>query len=157
MPEAKSKKITAFSHDLEFCINRVRAEGFSILTPEAAALYKSMMRKLRRSTKKNPCPKTANPRSSAVRDAIKLSEQFHGARPRKIRELDFNEPQSLTLIGRCAQVDYMSDKYDGKKRRYFHEFTSPCLLLADPKPQKDGSRVLVLYGKFKITERGIIG
>lgn len=110
-----------------------------------------------KSSRKNPCPKTANPGSRALNQALDLSRRFHGATPRVVREINFRAPQSLVAIGECAQLDYVSDKFDGKRRRYFHEFEQPCKVLADPQRQTNGQSVIVLLGKFKITERGIIG
>lgn len=111
----------------------------------------------KKSSRKNPCPKTANPGSRALNQALDLSRRFHGAKPRKVREINFRAPQSLVSIGQCAQLDYVSDKFDGRRRRYFHEFEQPCTVLADPQRQADGQSLIVLLGKFKITERGIIG
>jgi hypothetical protein len=98
---------------------------------------------------------TENP--SPVERASKLSKKFHGAAPRTVKHIDFRSPKCLALIGSCAQLDYISDKWDGKRRQYYHKFEKPCLVMADPDPQPDGSRLIVILGKFKITERGIIG
>ena len=98
---------------------------------------------------------TANP--SPVERAAGLSRKFHGAAPRIVKHIDFRSPKCLALIGSCAQLDYVSDKWDGKRRQYYHKFEKPCLVLADPDPQPDGSRLIVILGKFRITERGIIG
>jgi hypothetical protein len=94
---------------------------------------------------------------SPVERAAGLSKKFHGAAPRVVKHIDFRPPQCLALIGSCAQLDYVSDKWDGKKRQYYHKFEKPCLVMADPDPQPDGSRMIVLLGKFRINERGIIG
>lgn len=98
---------------------------------------------------------TENP--SPVERASKLSKKFHGAAPRTVKHIDFRSPKCLALIGSCAQLDYVSDKWDGKRRQYYHKFEKPCLVMADPDPQPDGSRMIVLLGTFKINERGIIG
>jgi len=71
-------------------------------------------------------------------------------------------PQTLIQIGLCAQVDYVSDKWDGTVRRYYHEFDlgkakRPCLLFAAPDPQADGSMLLIIKGHFTIESDGIIG
>lgn len=71
-------------------------------------------------------------------------------------------PRALMMLGLCAQVDYVSDKFDNKIRRYFHEFElsdpeKPCLLLADAQPQPDGSHLLIIKGHFKIKPEGIVG
>lgn len=105
----------------------------------------------------NPCKAVKVKNPSPVERASKLSKKFHGAAPRTVKHIDFRSPKCLALIGSCAQLDYISDKWDGKRRQYYHKFEKPCLVMADPDPQPDGSRLIVILGKFKITERGIIG
>lgn len=107
---------------------------------------------------RNVCPKTANPKvSDAVRRAIELSKQFYGLAPRHLKTTRLTWPQALIMIGPCAQVDYVSDKFDGKKRRYYHRFEGPCTIYAADKPQSDGTNLLIIRGKFKIKKEGIIG
>lgn len=116
---------------------------------------KSMVRFVKSGKRGRAGEKAANP--SPVERASKLSKKFHGAAPRTVKHIDFRSPKCLALIGSCAQLDYISDKWDGKRRQYYHKFEKPCLVMADPDPQPDGSRLIVILGKFKITERGIIG
>lgn len=104
---------------------------------------------------KNACPKNANP--SPVHEAAKLSEQFHGAAPRKVRSVFIRWPKAFMRIGQCAQVDYISDKFDGKVRQYFHKFEKPAELFSDTKPQADGSMIMLIRGKFRIKPEGITG
>ena len=105
----------------------------------------------------NRCPKNANPVAASVTDAARLSASFHGAAPRHLRQVQVTWPKSLTLLGRCAQLDYVSDKFDGKVRRYFHEFTKPCLVLAAPRRQVGGDSLILLKGRFTIGPEGISG
>lgn len=105
---------------------------------------------------RNNCEKKANP-SKALAGALKLSERFHGFKPRHVRHIDIRSPRALMHVGACAQLDYISDKVDGRLRQYFHEFENPCEVFADPKPQRDGSTVLIIKGGFKLDDRGIIG
>lgn len=106
---------------------------------------------------RNVCPKEANPVAGHLAKAVKLSETFHGFRARRVRNVKVNWPKALTLIGDCARVDYVCDKFDGKLRHYFHEFEGPCVLLAGADPQPDGDNLLLIKGKFKIKAEGLIG
>ncbi len=89
--------------------------------------------------------------------AVALSEKFHGHSARFESAVDIDWPKSLTKIGVCARVDYIADKWDDGVVRYWHEFTGPVMLFADPGVQADGNRVLVIYGKIKIESEGITG
>ena len=93
----------------------------------------------------------------ALKKALALSRQFFGFDPRKVRSLDVKYPKAVALLGACMRVDYLSDKFDGKQRIYFHEFDSPPLLLASAEPNSDGTSLLLLVGKFKVKPEGITG
>ncbi len=97
--------------------------------------------------------------SAALRAALKKSQEFFGFRPRWVKRAKITWPKSLVQIGQCAQIDYISDKFDGKVRRYFHEFEGRelPLVFAAPEPQPNGDNVLVIVGRFKIESDGIIG
>ena len=94
----------------------------------------------------------------AARDrALEVSERFYGFKPRNIRRIDVEWPDSLACLGPAARVDYISDKFDGKVRRYWHEFDGEAVLFCDPEQQPDGSSRLVIIGKFTIEPEGITG
>jgi hypothetical protein len=94
----------------------------------------------------------------ALRRAIAKSELFYGFTPRQIRKMNLDlKTKALVSLGNCAQVDYVNDKWDGKTRRYFHEFEQPARLMFLPEPQADGSNVLIIVGKFKLLADGIVG
>lgn len=97
--------------------------------------------------------------SKALKLALEKSEEFFGFKPRYIKKAKIDWPKSLVQIGAAAQVDYISDKFDGKVRRYFHEFEGEDLplIFAAPEPQPNGENMLVIVGKFKIESEGIIG
>lgn len=103
--------------------------------------------------KKNPCP---TGQRNPLKKAVRLSKEFYQLDPRRIVEMDFKPPRSLVKVGECARVDYVNDKYDGKVRRYYHEFEKRCRIYADPEPQKNGDSVLIIIGKFKIKPEGLI-
>lgn len=89
--------------------------------------------------------------------AAELAERFNGKPPRRIRSVKIRWPRALMHVGPCAQLDYVSDKWDGKLRQYFHEFTGRCDLFAAPAAQPDGDGLLILKGKFKLKPEGITG
>lgn len=95
--------------------------------------------------------------SKALREALAKSSEFHGRPPKAIRRRRVRIPKALVRIGAAAQVDYVSDKWDGKFRRYFHEFENEPELYATPKPDRNGEMILVIVGKFKLNADGIIG
>lgn len=95
--------------------------------------------------------------SKALRDALAKSSEFHGRPPKAIRRKKLMIPKALVRIGACAQVDYISNKWDGKFRRYFHEFENEPEIFATAKPSKNGEVMLIIVGKFKIEADGIIG
>jgi len=92
-----------------------------------------------------------------TKKAMALSKAFYGFDPRYLKRRNITWPGALVLLGACPQVDYISDKFDGKKRQYYHEFKRPTLIFAGPKPQRNGDNILIIIGKFEITEAGIIG
>lgn len=89
--------------------------------------------------------------------AVKLSREFFGFNPRKIKAMDLNVPTVMTHIGGCPEVHYINDKWTGKLVQYYHKFGKDCQIYAFPDPQKNGDNVLMIRGKFKITEDGLIG
>lgn len=96
-------------------------------------------------------------RKEARTRARKLSAEFHEFEPRKLHRYEYAWPKSLVSLGRCAQVDYVCDKFDGKVRRYFHEFEGLSELLVDPESQSDGTRLLIIRGDFEIGPEGLAG
>jgi len=101
----------------------------------------------------------AKRQSRALRKALRKSEEFFGARPRWIKRIELEYPKTLVQIGACPRVDYVSDKWDGKMRLYFHNFDSGDMpvILAAPESQKNGDNMIVIIGKFKIEAEGLIG
>jgi len=100
---------------------------------------------------------SSNPAGAAVDRAVKLSKKFYGFKPRRLKTINIKWPKALTHLGACAQVDYVSDKIDGKVRRYFHEFGPGVEIFASPEPDAGGRNVLIIRGKFKLTDKGIEG
>lgn len=92
-----------------------------------------------------------------VKRALDRSEEFHGFIPRRVKAVEWNYPRSVVHLGHCAQVDYITDKYDKIVRQYFHEFSGRCDLFAADRPMRSGDEMLIIVGEFKITREGIVG
>jgi len=97
--------------------------------------------------------------SNALRKALKKSEEFFGAKPRWIKKVELDYPRTFVQIGVCPRVDYVSDKWDGKLRVYFHNFDPEDMpvILAAPEAQTNGENMIIILGKFDIKAEGIIG
>ena len=93
----------------------------------------------------------------ALKAALEKSAEFHGRAPKAILRKKLQVPKAMIRIGVCAQVDYVSNKWDGKFRRYFHEFEGEPEIYATAKPSSNGENMLIIVGKFKIEADGIIG
>lgn len=102
----------------------------------------------------NNCPKTAN---SPLSEAAKASAMFHQLAPRKVGRQSYTWPKSLAAIGPIARIEYVSDKFDGKARQYFHDFGPGAQAYFDPRPQSNGDTLLIIRGPFKIKPEGITG
>lgn len=92
-----------------------------------------------------------------LKKAIDMSKKFFGFDPRKLSKAIIKWPKALWLIGGCARVDYVNDKWDGEPTQYYHYFESDVAVYAFPEPQEDGSNILLIKGKFKITADGLDG
>lgn len=123
--------------------------GTTLLTPT----IKELPDKIRAVRKKFMNPKAK--RNSEK--ALELSRKFYGFDPRKVRKMNIDWPMALVCIGAAAQVDYISDKFDGVTRRYFHEFKKPAVVYVGDRPQKDGTNLIIIKGQFKIKPEGITG
>lgn len=95
--------------------------------------------------------------SNSLKKALSKSQQFHGWKPRWIRKVVVEWPKALVLIGVCPRIDYVSDKWDGEFRLYWHKFDSPPQLFLSPEKMPNGDTMLVVIGKFNVTDEGIIG
>jgi len=94
---------------------------------------------------------------AAVQRAVRRSKSFWGFTPRKIDRIRLTWPGALVNLGRCSQVNYVSDKYDGELREYFHKFEGNVEIFAADSAQADGREIIVIIGKFKIKPEGIVG
>ena len=95
--------------------------------------------------------------AKSIEKAEKISKLFYGMRPRNMRKTRITWPRALVLLGKCAQLNYVCDKFDGKVREYYHRFGPGCMVFAGDSPQADGTQLLIIKGKFKIQKAGITG
>lgn len=96
-------------------------------------------------------------RRKAIAQAAMLSQRFHGLRPRRISRLKITWPKALVLIGHVVRLDYLSDKEDGKMRIYTHDFDKPAQVFASGSAKRGRKNMLLLHGRFAITDEGIVG
>lgn len=89
----------------------------------------------------------------SIYSAMKLFKDFRGEDPKYIDELEIPLNSVFMLVGECDGILYTTTR-DGKKERYIHEFRSNSkpLLAAS----SDGKQIILLEGKYKFTERGIV-
>jgi len=93
----------------------------------------------------------------ALDAALELSRRFFGFDPRSVKKITMEVPKALVMLGTCAQVNYLCDKFDGRPREYWHKFEGAAILAATPDKMPNGSRMLVIIGNFEIDEDGIKG
>lgn len=92
-----------------------------------------------------------------INAAKKLSSRFYWMKPRRVKALEIQWPKSLVMIGVCPEINYVSDKFDGVVKQYFHEFEDlPIVMIGVPR-QKNGENLIIIKGKFKIKADGIVG
>ncbi len=108
---------------------------------------------------KNPCPwpPKQNVSRATIGGAVRLSKRFHGFRPRRLSGVRITWPKALVLLGHVVRLDYLSDKEDGKRRIYTHDFGRPVQVFASGSARSGQKNLLLLHGKFTITEEGIVG
>ncbi len=99
----------------------------------------------------------ANVSRATVKRAVSLSQRFHGLRPRRLSRVKITWPRALVLLGHAVRIDYLSDKEDGKPRIYTHDFDRPAQVFASGSAKGGQKNMLLLHGRFNITEEGIVG
>lgn len=106
---------------------------------------------------KKATPPRKNVSRATINRAARLSKRYHGLRPRRLSGVRITWPKALVLIGHVVRLDYLSDKEDGKKRIYTHDFDRPAQVFASGSARGGQKNILLLHGKFAITEEGIVG
>jgi hypothetical protein len=106
--------------------------------------------------RKNPVRPLPGGVARELRQAARLYQGFSG----HVGEFDvsrFNQdiPKTLAVIGVVDAIEYTTVR-DGKRELYRHDFRLP----ADRKPilcaAPDGSKIFILGGDYRFTERGIV-
>jgi hypothetical protein len=88
-----------------------------------------------------------------LRAAIAIYENFREKKPKRLNVINVDIPAVVACIGHVEAIDYRTTH--GKKLAlYRHDFIvgSRPLLCVSP----DGKSLLLLGGRFKFTERGIV-
>lgn len=94
-----------------------------------------------------------NASPSKITEAKKLYEDFSGHKGDIVGKAKMPDiPHVMIEIGALVGVAYETVR-DGKRERYFHEFDAMPVLACSP----DGKQLFVLGGKYKFTDRGIVG
>lgn len=85
--------------------------------------------------------------------AVELYKNFHWKASHKTFQENIDIPKELIFIGTADVINYVSDKFDGKTRKYIHKFKKHGNILASPK----GDMIIITGLKFKIKKEGITG
>lgn len=86
-----------------------------------------------------------------IKKAAKLYREFREETPRKVREVEFELPKAVMVIGNVRFVAYDTTRR-GKTELYKHTFAKG----SRPLLCSDGDRLFVIGGRFHVTERGIV-
>jgi hypothetical protein len=83
--------------------------------------------------------------------AKKVYKDFYGFSNKSEYEIDLASMKNLTQLGRVTEIVYKAKKHNDRKfYNYKHVFKKCPVLLFNGKE-------LIIYGKFKVTEKGIEG
>ncbi len=85
------------------------------------------------------------------RQAVNLFRRYHARNPREgeIARIAVTEPEDVLLVGELAAVQYA---VAGHEKEYYHKFRKsgrPLLYVS-----ADGSRMYIVKGQWKFTDRG---
>lgn len=88
--------------------------------------------------------------------AMDLYTVFHGRRPKRVSNVNFNVPRQLIYLGRAVAIEYECNKLngggDGKTAVYRHEFETPSILCMDERAKK---QLYILGEKITVDDSGI--
>lgn len=88
-----------------------------------------------------------------IKRAIALYESFREKRPKKISSVSVRVPHAVAVIGHVDTIDYTTT-HGEKVTSYRHPFapgSRPLLCVSG-----DGRQLMLLGGRYKFTERGIV-
>jgi|WetSurMetagenome_2_1015567.scaffolds.fasta_scaffold09524_3 hypothetical protein len=86
-----------------------------------------------------------------AKKAARLHKEFFGREAKSKFDIDIADMKNLTMLGKVDAIEYTARKHEDKEQKiYRHSFyKSKPLLLTNGKE-------LLIYGNFKINERGIV-
>jgi hypothetical protein len=92
-------------------------------------------------------------RNASIKKAAKLYEKFREEPAKHGREVEFEIPKSVMIIGFLTGIEYTTTRR-GKTELYRHEFSagSRPFLCADG----GNGQLFIVEGRYKVTERGIV-
>lgn len=85
---------------------------------------------------------------------VKIFQKWHDFDPSQVEKISVS-PGFLFRVDRCSAIVYTSDKWEGKKNKYLHEFKTRPLMKANNKTKP--SLLVLTGGKIRVTEKGITG
>lgn len=88
-----------------------------------------------------------------LKQAVSLYTSFRERRPRKLKVVNVNIPNVVAVIGHLEYVGYKTT-HGRKVELYQHDFapgSRPLFCVSS-----DGQQLLLLGGRYKFTERGIV-
>lgn len=88
-----------------------------------------------------------------VRAAARRFARFTGHDAKRAVSIEIDLPRAALYIGPVLAIEYEAVR-DGQTERYRHRFSAhaaPILAASD-----DGRQLLLLQGRFRFTERGIV-
>ncbi|RPI18732.1 MAG: hypothetical protein EHM58_04495 [Ignavibacteriae bacterium] len=91
--------------------------------------------------------------SGKKKSPVKKYLDFTGKDTAKITTDRVNIPDTYIFIGDVINLDYVSDKWDGKKRAYTHKLKKHGKMLVSP----NGKTVLITGLNLNVTGRGLSG
>ncbi|HNQ49495.1 MAG TPA: hypothetical protein PKI22_08790 [Hydrogenophilus thermoluteolus] len=94
--------------------------------------------------------------AKTVDRAVQLCRKFTGREPETLTVEDVPEgtPEVLVVLGELSGLQYASNKFDGKKREYFHETRRPRARLCS---NAAGDRLFIVGGKMRVRPEGLVG
>lgn len=87
----------------------------------------------------------------SAKRAKKLFEAFREKPARRARKITFRIPKAVAVIGTVDAISYRTT-HGSKSYRYKHTFAAG----SRPLLCSDGSIILLVGGRYKVTERGIV-
>jgi hypothetical protein len=85
--------------------------------------------------------------------AIELYRSFRERTPKKLKTVQIDIPRVVAVIGHCESIDYTTT-HGSETVLYRHDFVKgsrPLLCVSS-----DGKQLMLIGGRFKFTERGIV-